>query len=82
MLNDFLAYSLFAVAWLQWPADHSVWLHVVRWAGGWTLILFNVWVKVDAHRVVEDYAWFWGQSRPTRVALTGQATSSSHDRPR
>lgn len=60
LLNDFTAYSLFAFSCLRFPEGHSIMLHVLRWIAGWTLIFFNLWVKMDAHRVVKDYAWYWG----------------------
>ncbi|KAK0519017.1 phosphatidylethanolamine N-methyltransferase [Tilletia horrida] len=60
LLNDFVAYSLFAFSCTRLPEGHSVWAHIGRWALGWTLIAFNAWVKLDAHRVVKDYAWYWG----------------------
>ncbi|WFC97834.1 phosphatidylethanolamine N-methyltransferase [Malassezia yamatoensis] len=60
LLNDFTAYLLFGLSNLHGLRDMGVFLFVVRWMAGWLLILFNIWVKVDAHRVVKDYAWYWG----------------------
>lgn len=60
LLNDFVAYSLFAFSCTRLPEGHSTAMHILRWIAGWTLIFFNLWVKMDAHRVVKDYAWYWG----------------------
>nr|KIR88564.1 phosphatidylethanolamine N-methyltransferase [Cryptococcus tetragattii IND107] len=62
LLNDFVSYACFAWANLHFPSNHSVFMHIFRWVLGWSLILFNLWVKMDAHRVVKDYAWYWGDA--------------------
>ncbi|KAF1990865.1 phosphatidylethanolamine N-methyltransferase [Aulographum hederae CBS 113979] len=60
LMCDFVSYCLFAIACGGSPADEGVAMTLARWAFGIVLFLFNLWVKLDAHRVVKDYAWYWG----------------------
>ena len=60
LMCDFVSYMLFATACAQRPASEGVFLTATRWITGLALFGFNLWVKLDAHRVVKDYAWYWG----------------------
>lgn len=69
LLNDFLAYCMFAFACFRVPEGLSVPIHILRWIGGISLIVFNLWVKTEAHNVVKDYGWYWGDCFFQRGAL-------------
>ncbi|KZF23264.1 phosphatidylethanolamine methyltransferase [Xylona heveae TC161] len=60
LMCDFVSYCLFAIACGSRPADESFAMTLTRWIVGVGLVGFNLWVKLDAHRVVKDYAWYWG----------------------
>ncbi|PFH50210.1 hypothetical protein AMATHDRAFT_4210 [Amanita thiersii Skay4041] len=60
LVNDFLSYCLFAFSCFRVPTGLSTTVHIMRWLGGIVLIGFNLWVKTEAHNVVKDYGWYWG----------------------
>ncbi|KAH8880617.1 phosphatidylethanolamine N-methyltransferase [Thozetella sp. PMI_491] len=60
LMCDFTSYCLFAIICARQPTAESLLVFAARWAGGIALFGFNLWVKLDAHRVVKDYAWYWG----------------------
>ncbi|KAI0160906.1 phosphatidylethanolamine N-methyltransferase [Hypoxylon sp. FL1284] len=60
LMCDFVSYCLFAIACGHRPTGEPAYVTVARWVFGWLTIGFNLWVKLDAHRVVKDYAWYWG----------------------
>lgn len=53
LMMDFVSYLLLAFSWSYVPETHGLLRHSLRWLVGWTLILFNLWVKLDANRVVK-----------------------------
>ncbi|KAG6008841.1 phosphatidylethanolamine N-methyltransferase [Claviceps lovelessii] len=60
LMCDFVSYCLFAIVCARTPQAENVLVGISRWALGVALVGFNVWVKLDAHRVVKDFAWYWG----------------------
>ena len=60
LMCDFVSYCLFAMACGERPAGESILFTALRWITGLGLFGFNLWVKLDAHRVVGDFAWYWG----------------------
>ncbi|KAI9471424.1 phospholipid methyltransferase-domain-containing protein [Zychaea mexicana] len=61
LMNDFTSYICFTLAWFNLsPQSTFIFGDALRWAGGLFMILFNIWVKLDAQRVVKDFAWYWG----------------------
>jgi phosphatidylethanolamine N-methyltransferase len=60
LMCDFVSYCLFAAACGGRPEGETALGTTARWFAGWSLVAFNLWVKLDAHRVVKDFAWYWG----------------------
>lgn len=59
LMSDFTNYILLAISCFS-KSNQPILLVAGRWIAGISLFLFNLWVKLDAHRVVKDYAWYWG----------------------
>ncbi|KAH3685317.1 hypothetical protein WICPIJ_003714 [Wickerhamomyces pijperi] len=64
LMQDFTTYMF--LVWCCGVSTQSVKLSNLtvldygRYLFGGVLVLLNLWIKIDAHRVVKDYAWYWG----------------------
>lgn len=59
LMSDFTCYMMLVFSCYSAPSQPAF-LVAARWLAGIVLFFFNLWVKLDAHRVVKDYAWYWG----------------------
>lgn len=57
--NDVVAYAVLCFAMWELPESLGL-LEVSQYLLGVILCFFNVWAKWDAHRVLGDFAWYWG----------------------
>eukprot|EP00761_Pharyngomonas_kirbyi_P000699 gb/GECH01000699.1/.p1 GENE.gb/GECH01000699.1/~~gb/GECH01000699.1/.p1 ORF type:complete len:624 (+),score=118.98 gb/GECH01000699.1/:1-1872(+) len=59
LISDFVCYVYFALSCFQTPSPFGF-QNIIYYGIGVFLCLFNCWAKSDAHRVIGEFAWYWG----------------------
>lgn len=59
LANDLATYMVMGLKFWQIPEPFSLWL-ILYYVVGLGLCTFALWAKIDAFRVVGDFAWYWG----------------------
>ncbi|ODV97071.1 hypothetical protein PACTADRAFT_48835 [Pachysolen tannophilus NRRL Y-2460] len=60
-MNDFTTYMLLVLSCSSSSIDlNNPILTLIRWSLGIFCFIFNLIVKLNAHKIVKDYAWYWG----------------------
>eukprot|EP01127_Copromyxa_protea_P013946 TRINITY_DN380_c0_g2_i1.p1 TRINITY_DN380_c0_g2~~TRINITY_DN380_c0_g2_i1.p1 ORF type:complete len:598 (-),score=159.49 TRINITY_DN380_c0_g2_i1:57-1850(-) len=56
---DFVSYVTMCIAYYETPEEFTIWVFL-QYVFGFLLSVFALWAKLDAYRVVQDFAWYWG----------------------
>lgn len=59
LVNDSTSYSFLCLRLVTLPTEWSLWV-IIQYLIGVGLFVFNWWAKVDAHRCIGTYCWYWG----------------------
>eukprot|EP01059_Diplonema_ambulator_P007433 TRINITY_DN16900_c0_g1_i1.p1 TRINITY_DN16900_c0_g1~~TRINITY_DN16900_c0_g1_i1.p1 ORF type:complete len:581 (+),score=205.84 TRINITY_DN16900_c0_g1_i1:662-2404(+) len=59
LANDFVAYLVFAIVYFEFPETIGMG-DIAFYVIGLLLMAFAFWSKSDAHRVLGNFAWYWG----------------------
>lgn len=59
LANDLMSYIAFCLYSIN-PPEQITGRVIVGYAAGVILCAFALWAKMDSYRVVQDYAWYWG----------------------